>query len=139
MYTKCYVNITEPNLSEGCANKTDSAYYLYSIPGFSPCFFFDFTSKTPFELGYNLNCKQMDTDGQMAAVKETEFTGYQYRDVVTPAKYNPFKYLSQNPDTKFSVMAPTSATLKFEFFDMKYLSNTIDFTTEVTDSDIFTN
>jgi len=75
----------------------------------------------------------------MAPVKETEFTGYQYRDVVTPAKYNPFKYLSQNPDTKFSIMAPTSATLKFEFFDMKYLSNTIDFTTVVTDSEIFTN
>jgi hypothetical protein len=64
----------------------------------------------------------------MEPVRETEFTGYQYRDVVTPAKYNPFKYLSQNPDTKFSVMAPTEVTLKFEFFDMKYLSNTIDFT-----------
>jgi len=55
---------------------------------------------------------------------------------VTPSKYNPFKYLSQNPDTKFSVMAATELTLKFEFFDMKYLSNTIDFTSKITSADI---
>jgi len=76
LYTKCYVNITDPPLYKGCADKPDSAYYLYSVPGFSPCFFFDFTSKTPFNLGYELNCRTVNTTGQMEPVSETEFTGY---------------------------------------------------------------
>jgi len=122
LYTKCYVNITDPPLYEGCADKPDSAYYLYSVPGFSPCFFFDFTSTTPFNLKYELNCKSVNTTGEMATIDENEMTGYQYRDVVAPAKYNPFKYLSQNPDTKFAVMEAVEVNVKFEFFDMKYLS-----------------
>jgi hypothetical protein len=63
LYHKCYVNITDPPLYKGCADKPDSAYYLYSIPGFSPCFHFDFSAKKPFALGYNLNCKQLGADG----------------------------------------------------------------------------
>jgi hypothetical protein len=43
LYTKCYINITTPAFYEGCENKfEDSFYYLYSIPGFSPCFWYKF-------------------------------------------------------------------------------------------------
>ena len=39
LYTKCYINITEPAFYKGCENEfEDSFYYLYSVPGFSPCF-----------------------------------------------------------------------------------------------------
>lgn len=60
-------------------------------------------------------------------------SGYQYRDVVSPPKYNPFKYLSQNPETMFSVMDSPALTVQFEFFDMKYLSMTKTFNTTVID------
>jgi len=33
----------------------DSDYYLYSLGGFAPCFFYDFTQTYTFEL--TLNCK----------------------------------------------------------------------------------
>jgi hypothetical protein len=36
-------------------------------------------------------------------------------------------------------MASTELTLKFEFFDMKYLSNTIDFTSKISDPSIIGN
>lgn len=75
--TKCYINITDPALYEGCADKfEDSAYYLYSIPGFSPCFWFDFTAVT--HMKYNLNCRPVDGSSMTA----DEVTGYEYRDVV---------------------------------------------------------
>lgn len=72
----------------------------------------------------------------MATIDENEMTGYQYRDVVAPAKYNPFKYLSQNPDTKFAVMEAVEVNVKFEFFDMKYLSQTIQFSQTLKSADL---
>jgi hypothetical protein len=43
LYTKCYINITDPPFYKGCGPADgekfqDSFYYLYSVPGFSPCF-----------------------------------------------------------------------------------------------------
>jgi hypothetical protein len=41
--TNCYVNVTDPPFYAGC-QKEDSEYYMYSIPGFDPCFPLDFSS-----------------------------------------------------------------------------------------------
>jgi len=77
--------MTEPALWKGCADEfEDSAYYLYSIPGFSPCFWFDFDGVEPMK--YMLNCKSTDEN----MMNEEEVTGYEYRDVVTPPVYSPF-------------------------------------------------
>jgi hypothetical protein len=82
---KCYINMTEPALYEGCADKfEDSAYYLYSIPGFSPCFWFDFD--TVVSMKYKLECRSSNAN----MMNEEEVAGYEYRDVVTPPVYNPF-------------------------------------------------
>ena len=55
LYTRCYINITEPALYKGCEDKyEDSFYYLYSIPGFSPCYFFNFSN--PLTVEFDLNC-----------------------------------------------------------------------------------
>jgi len=86
---------------------------------------------------WRLKCKTVDETGHIAPVVKEEMTGYQYRDVVSPPKYNPFKYLSQNPETMFSVMDTPGIELQFEFFDMKYLSQTIVFNVSVSDADIF--
>lgn len=53
-YTKCAIVVTNPNFSVGCEDKEDSFYYLYSVPGFSPCYPQNFT--VPLELKYTLNC-----------------------------------------------------------------------------------
>jgi len=75
----------------------------------------------------------------MAPVTYGETTGYQYRDVVSVPKYNEFKYLAQNPETMYSVMEVPKITLQFEFFDMKYLSQTIIFNATVADAGVFAN
>lgn len=54
MYTRCYINITEPAFWEGCEDKEDSFYYLYSVPGFSPCFWYNFSSAIDVE--FELQC-----------------------------------------------------------------------------------
>lgn len=35
---KCYINITSPPFYQGCEDRPDSFEYLYSVPGFSPCY-----------------------------------------------------------------------------------------------------
>ena len=35
---KCAITIKDPNFAVGCEDKPDSFYYLYSVPGFSPCY-----------------------------------------------------------------------------------------------------
>ena len=82
--SKCYVKVTDPDLAKGCSDLPDSAYYLYSIPGFSPCYFFDFDTVVPMK--YMLECRTNDG----SPMSEYEMSGYEYRDVVSPPEYNPF-------------------------------------------------
>lgn len=144
---KCYVRITNPDLSIGCSDRPDTAYYLYSIPGFSPCYFFDFSAGQyspaipEYPLGFRLECRDIAPNGNMAAIDPKEHTGYEYRDVVEHPQHNEFKYASQNPKTHYAV-GPGNYTdpidLQIEFFDMKYLSQTIVFKQTITDVDILT-
>lgn len=98
----------------------DSDYYLYSLGGFAPCFFYDFTSNYTFEI--TLNCK-IYTD--LLNLQ----TGYQYRDVVEPAKA---------ASTKFALGASWSSYLDvhFNIRDMKYLSNANRSVWTTTDADV---
>lgn len=50
---KCFVKITDPPFYKGC-QKEDSPYYMYSIPGYDPCFPLNFTE--PQEIKYQLIC-----------------------------------------------------------------------------------
>ena len=38
------VHILEPDFDSGCTNLTDSSYYIYSLGGYAPCFYLDFTA-----------------------------------------------------------------------------------------------
>ena len=42
--TKCYVNITSPPFYKGCSERPDTPEYMYSIPGYDPCFPLDFSA-----------------------------------------------------------------------------------------------
>lgn len=51
----CYANITKPaSFYEGCTGE-DSAYYMYSLQGYAPCQFFDFSQV--YEIEVVLNCQ----------------------------------------------------------------------------------
>lgn len=120
LYTRCYINVTNPALYEGCADKhEDSFYYLYSIPGFSPCFWYNFSSSLTVE--FEVNCQQINATG-LATVNREPLVGYPYRDVIKAPSVNILSQVSSAPETEFAVdNAPV--TVYFDFRDMKYLSN----------------
>ncbi len=78
-YRVCFVNITNPPYySRECQHKPDTTYYKYSIAGYDPCFFFDFSKK--YTMNFKLYCKVMDESGFIEP--EIENIGYKYRDVL---------------------------------------------------------
>lgn len=46
----CYVNITDPPLWQGCEDRPDTDFYMYSLGGFAPCYTYDFTQTYDFKL-----------------------------------------------------------------------------------------
>ena len=60
-YTKCAINVTSPAFYKGCEDKEDSFYYLYSVPGFSPCYPQNFTQSINVE--FELTCKDINQNG----------------------------------------------------------------------------
>jgi hypothetical protein len=60
LYTKCFINITEPAFDKGCKGN-DTPYYLYSIPSYDPCFFLNFSQ--PYTVVFNLQCRVIDEHG----------------------------------------------------------------------------
>jgi hypothetical protein len=121
MYKKCFVNITDPPFYAGCHGKQDTPYYLYSVPGYDPCFYLNFSRS--YEVKYQLHCRVINEQGIVD--EQTDLTGYKYRDVLASPSYNPFSYVSVNPETEFSVMDTDKVIVSFDFRDMKYLSNAI--------------
>ena len=78
--SKCYVNVTDPPFYRRCP-QPDTPEYMYSIPGFDPCYPQDFSkAKT---VSFLINCRQTTT---LAALNPTSSNvGYDYRDVLVPA------------------------------------------------------
>lgn len=99
LYKKCYINVTDPDLSKGCSENKDTPYYLYSVPGYDPCFHFNFSQS--YEIKYKLDCRIIDDTGLVEMQREQ--TGYEYRDVVEVASFNPFYYVAVNAETEFSI------------------------------------
>lgn len=72
LYQKCLINITEPAFYQGCSDRQDTPYYLYSIPGYDPCFYLNFTQSQ--EIKFKLQCKVIDEHGLNDP--STEVAGY---------------------------------------------------------------
>ena len=68
------MNVTEPALYKGCKDKPDSDFYVYSISGFDPCNFYDFTKKNTFK--FLLNCKPINEKEVVLANGHEEGLGY---------------------------------------------------------------
>ena len=87
MYKKCFVNITDPAFYAGCPERKDTPQYMYSLQGYDPCFYLDFSRS--YEVKYQLQCRVINEHG-IVPEDMTEVNGYKYRDVLTPPSYNPF-------------------------------------------------
>lgn len=100
VYQKCYVNITDPPFYQGCEDRPDSFQYLYSVPGFSPCYPQYFNES--ISIKYHLVCQSIDGNGFAAVPKEQN--GYPYRDIVKEATFNPYTYVSNDPESEFNLI-----------------------------------
>ena len=79
-YNKCYVNFTSPALFEGCKDKfEDSEFYVYSIQGYDPCHFYDFSKKYTFE--YELKCLAVNDRMQVVEGGHKAGLGFPYADL----------------------------------------------------------
>lgn len=71
--------------------------------------------------------------------------GYKYRDVVNApilqdsslsTDGRDILYATTNPETRFGLLNPTKFKVVFQFYDMKWLSNVINFSMEIEDPDV---
>jgi hypothetical protein len=76
---QCYVSITDPNLAAGC-NYEDSDQYVYSIPGYDPCNFYDFSKK--YTIKFRLICKPSNAQNYVLTDVHPEGPGYAYKNVL---------------------------------------------------------
>ena len=102
-YDKCYLNITNPAFYQGCEDHPDTPYYLYSVPGYSPCYYQDFNG--PLDVEFYMHCKTIDANGLVSVQREE--VGYEYRDVISEPEFIPFQYVSTNHETSFTVLEAT--------------------------------
>lgn len=135
---KCYINMTEPALYKGCAkDKEDSDYYVYSIQGFDPCFFYDFTKSYTFK--YLLQCRGVNSNGVVVPGGHPEGVGYKYKNVVYKNTTKPlfnYKAVNMQTGTKLFEADTPNVTLTFDFRDWKYLSQIERFTSWTDDPDV---
>ena len=104
---------------KGCEDREDSPYYLYSVPGYSPCYFLNFTE--PYDVQFTINCKPVDSNGLVEVQREQ--VGYEYRDVIKEPEFVPFSYVSQNHETSFRVEDAQKMMVAIDIRDFKYLSH----------------
>ncbi len=115
---KCYVNITSPTFYKRC-EKEDSPEYMYSIPGFDPCYPLDFSKKQI--ISFVVNCRYFD-DTNTVNVR-SENLGYEYRDVMeAPENPGNFSYIASNPRFQYKIVKQTDMKVRFSMFNWKWLS-----------------
>ena len=126
-YTKCYLNITDPTFYQGCEDREDSPYYLYSVPGYSPCWPVNFTE--PYTVEFYINCRPVDETGLVEVQREE--VGYEYRDVIKQPEFVPFSQVSQNHEASFSLGDDDDWQVFLDLRDFKYLSHFKRFNTTI--------
>jgi len=55
----------------------DTPYYLYSVPGYDPCYYLNFTRS--HEIQFYMQCKIIEEDGLESTNSET--SGFPYQNV----------------------------------------------------------
>ena len=126
--TKCYVNVTDPPFYQRCP-QPDTPEYMFSIPGFDPCYPQDFSqTKT---VSFLVNCRQITTLAALNPISSN--VGYDYRDVLVPAEAPKFQYQVENTKNQYRLSQAAPVTVTFTLFDWKWLSNYKNVTVTITD------
>lgn len=116
------MNVTDPPFYQRCS-KEDTPEYMYSIPGFDPCYPLDFKEKQTIR--FMINCRNFD-DTATVPDPNGENLGYDYRDVVVKAVPPPpesFTYLAVNDKNKYKLAQANPVIVGFTLYDFKWLSN----------------
>ena len=111
---------------------------MYSIPGYDPCNFYDFTESYTFK--YMLKCHPTNSRGEVLALGHKEGVKYEYENVVRYPNLNPYimtyEYAVSNSQTRFRVLDPNiTLDLAFDFRDWKYLSQIERFHSVIADNE----
>lgn len=133
---KCKTDILKPDMAAGCPGAVDSDDYVYSIKGYDPCHELDFTR--PYELEYNVTCRDVDNEGRVIAGGHQEGLGYGYLDLVSVDTTNikPFDYKFVSNKTGLRMMDNPDMDFVFDFRDFKYLSKVKRHKQKITDPKI---
>jgi len=97
------------------------------VPGFSPCFWQNFSSA--IDVSFELNCQLIETTG-LVSMSEGDSVGYPYRDIVQAPSLDSQTQVSASPEIEFAEEA-VKASVTFDFRDMKYLSHKQPFSVEL--------
>lgn len=119
---KCKSEILSPNMRGGCS-EPDSDDYVHSIKGFDPCHEMDFSQ--PFNIEFNLTCKDVDEDDRVIKGGHPEGLGYAYSNLISVNNETvvPFNYTYESPDVKLNGYEKFDMDFVFDIRDFKYLSN----------------
>ena len=133
---KCKTDILKPDMAGGCPGAVDSDEYVYSIKGYDPCHEMDFNQ--PYEIEYNVTCRDVDDRGRVIAKGHQEGLGYEYLDLVSVDTTNlkPFDYKFVNNKTGLRMIDNPDMDFVFDFRDFKYLSHTKRHQQKITDPEI---
>lgn len=132
-FNECYMNITDPPFYQSCGEgKEDSPYYMFSIPGFDPCYFIDFTKS--YDVKFKFVCRATSISGVVDT--NLENVGYPYRDVTSIAPTPSFNYTAASSNSNYKILVDSPYLATIDIRDMKWLSNYYRFQTNVTDPDI---
>eukprot|EP00349_Pseudokeronopsis_sp_Brazil_P002766 CAMPEP_0202963782 /NCGR_PEP_ID=MMETSP1396-20130829/7791_1 /ASSEMBLY_ACC=CAM_ASM_000872 /TAXON_ID= /ORGANISM="Pseudokeronopsis sp., Strain Brazil" /LENGTH=206 /DNA_ID=CAMNT_0049685285 /DNA_START=816 /DNA_END=1436 /DNA_ORIENTATION=+ len=103
---------------------------MYSIHGYDPCYFIDFT--TTFDLSFKLICRDVDASGKLQSTLPS--VGYEYEDVVEREAMPAFDLDYINYQLKQDV--GESMYVYVDVRDMKWLSHYARYWVEVTDPEV---
>mmetsp|Transcript_19433 Transcript_19433/g.29870 ORF Transcript_19433/g.29870 Transcript_19433/m.29870 type:complete len:184 (-) Transcript_19433:209-760(-) len=121
---KCFVNLTEPAVYDTSHCEGKDPDYLYSIPGFEPCFFFNFSKAYDFK--FKLECRHLTSEGIVPLEQGYEI-GAPYKDIVREVcSSNHVQAVPRSIKNK-------KVTVTLDFQDWKWFSNFKRFSVDVTD------
>ena len=117
------VNITSPKVYDTENNcqvpRTDSIDYIFSIGGYDPCFYLDFTQSHIFK--FKIACESLKEDFQL---------GYKYQNII---KTEPIRSLKNSEKISYP---KDKAWVIFDFRDWKWISNFKRYQVEIQDVDV---
>ena len=106
---------------------------MFSIRGYDPCFFLNFSES--FEFRFKLECKYLDSTGLVQIHPYS--VGYKYQDTIGKLEYDAERFdFSTNEAVKMRVKNSTKVLVSLDFYNWKWISKFKRFKTHIDDPDV---